>query len=213
MFSLKQFLLLLFICFSVPSISQFSLGGEVGYLHTLRQTNLHNVGVGVNWQLSYHDRLAFSVRANYYLGSKYSYYTIAEAKDSITAPQEIEIDVMSTVSYLHIYLGSRFYYFGGYEKDFGTYILGNVGLLRAPISVELGEYDDKNYISLIEDGSNSILHNFTFSPGIGIEKKFNFGYMYMDTKVNFVLKKYSGEFAHYDIPTTLGVNLGIRYRL
>lgn len=208
--NLRSLLLIISLGFSIPASSQFSIGGDIGYLRTLRQVNLNNMGLGVNWQLSYHDRLAFSIRANYYAGSKYRYYTTAEANSSFTTPQEIIVEVENTLSYLHVYLGGRFYYLGGYETDFGAYVLGNLGLLRAPITARLIDFDDVHYSSLIEDGARTRLHNFTFSPGLGLEKKINIGYLYLDAKVNMVKKKYSGEYVNYDIPTTIGVNFGLR---
>ncbi|MGB0176330.1 MAG: hypothetical protein ACPF9D_04135 [Owenweeksia sp.] len=209
--SIKRIAAILFISLlSSQAYSQISIGGQVSYLNLFGGSGLKNFGLGVKGDYALNDETVLSGGVNYYLPSTYSDFTYGTANSSQTSPTQIEIDVEYKVSFIHLYFGGRRYFVGDYEDDFGFYGLAEVGLLMAPVTTTLGEYDESRYNTSIEDGAKETLINFTLNLGVGVEKELDFGYIFGDLKLNLPANQANGQYVPVEIPTSLSVNAGVR---
>ena len=210
--SVKQIIAILFISFlSSQAYSQISVGGQVSYLNVFGGTGLKSFGFGVKGDYALDDETVLSLGGNYYLPSTYSEFTYATAYSNFTTPSQVEVDVEYKVSFIHVYFGGRRYFVGDYEDDFGIYGLAEVGLLMAPVTTTLGEYDESQYYTTVQDGAKETLVNFTLNIGAGVEKELDFGYIFGDLKLNLPANQANGEYVPVEIPTSVSVNAGVRF--
>jgi hypothetical protein len=212
--SIKQIIAILFISFiSSQAYSQFSLGGQVSFLNLFGGTGLKNFGLGVKGEYAQSEKTILYGGINYFLASKYSDMTYANALSSLTSPSQIEVDVEYKVSFFHIYVGAKRYFIGDYEEDFCFYGFAEAGLLMAPVLTTLSGYDKSLYSATAVDGSKETLTNFTLGFGPGIEKKFDFGYIFSDIKLTLPANQANGETVEVQIPASFGINVGVRIPL
>lgn len=212
--SIKQIITIVFLSLlSSQAYSQISVGGQASYLNLFGDIGLKNFGFGIKGEYAIKDKIVISGGVNYYLASKYSEITFANAIDGQTSPSQIEVDVEQKVSFIQLYFGGKRYFVGDYEADFGLYGLAEAGYLVVPITTSLGNFDNTLYSTFEEDGAKQTLTNFTLNFGFGLEKNLEFGYLFADLKLNLPANQVNGQTVAIEIPTSASINVGVRIPL
>lgn len=211
--SLKLIATALFITIlSSQAYSQLSLGGQVSYLNLFGGTGLKSFGVGVKGDYAIDDKTVLSGGLNFYLPSTLTEGAYANAFSNQTSPSQIVIDTENKISFIHLYFGGKRYFVGDYEDDFGFYGLAEIGILLAPTTTTLEEFDESKYYSTVEEGRET-LSNFTINFGAGVEKEIDFGYIFLDLKLNLPANQANGQAVAVEIPFSASINAGVRIPL
>lgn len=212
--SLKLIVSVLFITLlSSQAYSQLSLGGQVSYLNLFGGTGIKSFGIGIKGDYALDDRTVLTGGFNYYLPSKFSNEVYGNAYSSETSPSQIIIESENKISFMHIYFGAKRYFVGDYEDDFGFYGLAEVGILLAPTSTTLEDFNENKYYSTVDADQRETLSNFTINFGVGVEKDIDFGYLFADLKLNLPANQANGQAVAVDIPFSASINLGVRIPL
>lgn len=209
--SIKKIAFILFLSvLSSQVYSQISIGGQASFFNLFGGSGLKNIGLGFKGEYAQSEKTVFLGGINYYIPSKFSRTTYGYAFNSMTSPQQVDIDVEYKVSFTHIYIGVKRYFAGDYEDDFGFYGLAEAGLLLAPTATTLGNYNKSLYYTVVEDGKKEVLGNFTINFGLGFEKSVGSIYIFSDVKLNLPANRSGDVEVDFDIPTSLSVNAGVR---
>jgi len=203
-------IILLVLLLSSEAYSQISIGGQVSYLNLLGGSSLKNFGIGLKGDYAINDKTLVTGGASYFLGSTYSTTTYGNAYSSTTVPSRITLNVDYKVSFIQLFIGGKRYFVGDCEDDFGFYGLGELGLVLAPISTTISDYDSDLYDAGVTEGSSETLLNFTIGFGLGIEKEFGFGYVFADLKLNLPANKVNESTVEIQIPAFMTINAGVR---
>jgi len=183
--SIKKVAIGLFIlAFSSQAYSQLSLGGQMSLLHAFGDYGVNNVGLGIKGEYSVSDDNIITVGVNYYFPTKFSETIIASASSSTTKPSSVVVEAEHTLSFIHFFGGAKRYFVGDYEDDFGFYGIGEAGFLLGPWATKLSSFDKSLYHADYEDGQKTTHFCLTLNLGLGVEKRFDFGYLFADMRLN-----------------------------
>jgi hypothetical protein len=114
------------------------------------------------------------------------------------------------IKFANLTIGAKRYFVGDYESDFGFYGFIDLGLMLAPATTEVGTYDSDLYYTTVTDGEFELLSSWIIGPGLGLEKDFDFGYIFADLKFNLPATSANGVAVDIDIPASFMVNAGVR---
>jgi hypothetical protein len=208
---LKQTITFLFaLFFLTQGISQFSIGGQASYLSLTGSSDLSNIGIGLRAEKVFDEKTVIQGGANYFLSSTFSDNAVATAFSSSTEPSQIDLDLQYELSFIYIYVGGKRYLVGGNDQSFSLYVDAEAGLLMAPSTTILGQYDESLYQTFIKDGDKETLANWTIGGGVGIEKAVGFGYLYTSAKIILPATESNGVTISYEIPTSYMITAGLR---
>ena len=208
---MKQTITFIFaVFFLTQGISQFSIGGQASYLTLTGSADISNIGFGLRVEKVFDEKTVMQGGANYFLPSTFSDNAVATASNSDTEPSQIDLDLQYELSFIYIYFGGKRYLVGGSDESFSFYIEAEAGILMAPSTTILGDYDENLYQTFIQDGDTETLANWTIGGGLGIEKAVGFGYLYTSAKIIVPATETNGVSVTYDIPTSYMITAGIR---
>lgn len=202
---------IVFLFLAQSSFAQFSIGGQVSFLKTFGDLSMTNFGAGIKGEWG-EEKLVYYGGLNYYLAKKFKGTTYANALSDTTEPGSILVDMTTSVSFLHIFGGAKYYFIGEATEDFGCYGLGEAGLLLAPYKVTIGSYD-KTLYSARDEEFQETLGGFMVNFGVGAEVNLNFGYLFGDVKLNLPASGISSREETEGMPASLSINAGVRFPL
>ncbi len=187
----KLAVLLLFIAFSTSKAhSQISIGAQTSYLSFAGDDKISNFGLGIKGEYSYTEKAIITGGFNYFFPS--------------TTTDNDKVSVMQ------LFFEGKYYFVGDNEDTFGVYGILGAGILFAKV-----KYDDTTEEDYYYSGDNSeeVLSNFTINGGIGAEKEFNFGYIFLDLKANIPANEVNDQQVSIELPFSFSVSTGIRIPL
>jgi len=206
---MKRIVLVMVIALSTGfSYSQMSIGGQVTYLKAFGFGSAP--GVGAKFDFAQTDRMVFTGGINYYLPITLEESTYVHASSSLTSPSSLRIASEERASFIQFQVGVRYYFTGDYESSFGFYGLAGASVLVIPWSSTItGEYDKLLYSGPADQ--SELMTGLTVNLGLGIEKEFDFGYIFAEAALNLKATSANGQAIEQPIPNSGALNLGLRY--
>ena len=192
---------------STPAYSQVSIGGKLNLIKLFGGLSGSSLGAGLRGEYGIDERKVIIVGFDYYLGSKDEYTTFGSPIPPGTF--SIEIPVTEELKFIHFQAGSKYYLLGDYEDDMNIYTSALIGLLLAPYTTTVGEYDETKYSTSWED-QKTTFWNFTIGLGIGAERKLRFGYVFADLNLVLPASQVSILIVRVKIPTSIIFDVGVR---
>lgn len=205
---------LIFSLLSLQANCQLSLGANASYLNLIGNFNLSSYGLGIKADYAVDDENIVTGGFNYYLPITFNDQITGLSYSSAVNPFQIDIDAAYNISFYNLYLGGKRYFVGDTYYDFGIYVLGEIGMVIAPYTVELGEYDRDLYSTEYDDSNSDFLANFTLNLGLGGEYDFNFAFLFADVKFNIPSNlNAAGDVIAVEIPYSFSIFTGLRFPL
>tara|TARA_B100000809_G_C15001700_1_gene481772 strand:- start:131 stop:757 length:627 start_codon:yes stop_codon:yes gene_type:complete len=190
------------------SYSQISVGGQFSYLNAFGFGGGPGFGAKIDYANS--DKLVYTGGVNYYLPITLEESTYANAFSSATNPGSISVNSEEKATFIQFHAGVKYYFSGDYESDFGFYCFAGAGVWLIPwTSTVTEEYNQLLYYGP-EDRAET-LTGLTIDFGLGIEKGFDFGYLFAEGGLNLKAKSVNGSTIDQPIPNFAALNLGFRY--
>jgi hypothetical protein len=146
---------------------------------------------------------------NYYLPTKKSSTISIQAFNYQTSPSSVNINFERKFSYIHFFIGGRYYLSGDYESNFGFYGLAEVGLIMVLTTKTIGAYDQRLYSSRDKAGKEGAAA-LSLGLGAGVEKKLGFGYLFSALKFNLPGNRANEAVLEIEVPISMGIDLGVR---
>ena len=207
----KRTITLLFIaCLSTSAFAQLSLGAQFSRVSFLGGSDVKNTGFGLLGNYGLSNGLVAYGGFNYYLPFEQKGEFTAFASSNQTMPSSIEVKYTNKIPVFHLYAGVKKYFVGEYDdEDFGFYAMGEAGFMIANYSTDVDSYDETMYnLTVSEDEAAS---NFMIGLGAGVEKGFDFGFVFFETKLQLAANEQNGVAVEVEIPASFMLNLGYRY--
>lgn len=206
---MKKIILALVMVLSMGfSYSQISMGGQFSYLKAFGFGSAP--GFGVKFDYANSDKLVFTGGINYYLPITLEESVYVNAFSSATSPGSLSITSEEKATFIEFKAGVRYYFSGDYESSFGFYGHAGAGIWVIPwTSTVTEEYDHLLYYGP-EDQAET-LSGLTINFGLGIEKEFDFGYIFAEAGLNLKAKSVNGNTIDQPIPNFAAFNIGLRY--
>lgn len=206
---MKRIVLVVVMIFSFGiSFSQFSVGAQFSYLRAFGFGGSPGLGLKLDYGQS--DKLVFTGGLNFYAPTTLQESTYAYAHSSQTIPSSVKVASEEKATFIHIHGGVKYYFAGDYESSFGFYGTAGAGIWVIPWSSTVtGEYNQSLYYGP-EDESQT-LSGLTIDFGIGLEKGFDFGYIFAEAGLNLKAKTVNGNTISQPIPNFAALNIGYRY--
>jgi len=206
---MKRIVLVMVIALSTGfSYSQMSIGGQVTYLKAFGFGSAP--GIGAKFDYAKTDRMVFTGGINYYLPITLEESIYVDAFSSLTSPSSLEVASEEKASFIQFQAGIRYYFTGDYESSFGFYGLGGASVLVIPWSSRVtGEYNELLYGGPADE--SELMTGLTINLGLGIEKEFDFGYIFAEAVLNLKANRVNGQVIEQPIPNSGALNLGLRY--
>jgi len=136
--------------------------------------------------------------------------TYVDASISLTSPSSFRIALEEKSGIIQFQAGIRYYFTGDYESSFGFYGLGGTSVLIHSWSSTVTEEYDKLLYNGPADQSELII-GLTINLGLGIEKEFDFGYVFVEVALNLKANRVNGQVIEQAILNSGAINLGLRY--
>ena len=206
---IKKTITMLFIaCLSTSAFAQFSLGAQFSYVKFFGGSEVKNSGLGLQGQYGLSEDKVVYGGFNLYKAYEQKGSFSAQASSNQTSPSTIDVDFTNKIPLTNVYIGFKKYFVGEYDdENFGFYGLLEMGYMGSKYTYDLDDYDDVAYNLTVEDETVS---NFMITLGTGIEKGFDFGYLFSDLKLNIPANQENGEAVEVEIPASFSFNLGYR---
>lgn len=217
----NYFILIIAIMSFGNSYGQIAIGGSLDYQKLLGGSEFTNLGFSLRGELSQdEDKNAYTGRLSYYLPKTVVGTNYATASSSATSPRQVVIDDETKASFIHLAVGYRRYFAGGFDEDFNFYGGLGVGLMFAPVVyTHSTDYDQTKYHppSLVNydesiPGTKETLANFTIELNLGIEKDLSFGYIFLESRLVFPAGTGDEtDISTFDIPTGIQLSGGLKF--
>lgn len=185
--------------------SQISIGGKVNFMKFFGGLG-GSSGVGFRGEYGLDEQKVIVVGFDYYFGSVFDNAIIGEP---FTGNNTIEIPVEERLKFIHIQTGSKYYLLGDYEDDMNVYATVLAGLMLAPYSTTIGDYDKTKYYTFYEEEKETFV-NFTIGAGIGAEKKMGLGYVFADLNLILPANQAGRVSVSITIPASITFDAGAR---
>lgn len=206
---MKKIALVLVMALSLgTSFSQISIGGQFSYLTAFGFGSAP--GFGAKFDYGHSDKLVITGGINYYTPITLEESSYANAFSSITSPSSINVSTEEKATFIEFKAGVRYYFGGDYESDFGFYGLAGAGIWVIPWSSTVTE-DYNQLLYYGPEDQSETLTGLTINLGLGIEKGFDFGYIFAEAGLNLKAKSVNGTTIDQSIPNFAALNLGFRY--
>lgn len=149
--AIKNTGLLLLLLVSSPVSAQFSLGGGPSTLFEFGNKRPF-YGLHFNFEIPRNNEVTFYGRVTYHFNQNKdeAFGNLAAiAKDVNTEPQwvNVPIDYLTSINYVMIDGGTRYYLINGFDEGFSLYGGTNIGLIINSVryGTRIGDYDSENY--------------------------------------------------------------------
>ncbi len=205
----KSFLFTLLLLLSFSASAQFGLGGQVNYSKYFAG-NPSFIGFGVNGSVVIAQSYPIRLSVNFGLPQTINGSSTAQALSSTTEPQYVTVSNDQKLSLLNFWLdGQKFFGEGGYQ-DGGVYGFFGLGYTSAKVTSTIGNYDHTLYDN-VDNGDNSAIGQFGIRLGLGYDKGFDFGNVFLEAGLNLSANQANGQTVAVNLPSFLLVNAGLRH--
>jgi hypothetical protein len=193
--------------------AQVRLGTHASFMTLFGGTGVKTFGLNANGEYAKSEKLAFTGTLGYYFPGKIESTTYGNAMSSTTSPNQIEVPVTYSISFIYGALGAKYYFINEFEDDFAVYGLADIGIMLAPTKVTVGEYDRSLYYTTEQDGETETLGNYTLGLGAGAEYNVGVGYLFGDLKLVIPAGSYNSRTGAegVEVPGCFLINAGIKF--
>lgn len=207
---IKRTITFMFIAFlSTSAFAQLSVGAQFSRMSFLAGSEVKNNGFGLLGSYGLSNGIVAYGGFNYYLPYEAEGTYLANASSNQTSPSTVDVKFTQKIPVFHLYAGAKKYFVGDYDdENFGFYAMGEAGFMIANVSTDVGSYDQTLYnLTVSEDEAAS---NFMIGLGAGVEKGFDFGYIFLDAKLQLAANEENGVAVEVEIPASFMLNVGYR---
>lgn len=208
-------LLFVFTCLYRTGTSQISIAPQISSMLFFDEFQELNFGLGFKGDYRQSSKVVYYGSVNAYLPQKHRGETYASANGYMTTPQKIYLETSEKSNLVHAYLGGKYHFIGDHEDNFNVYVFGEFGLMLFKESQEIiTDYDEQNYLVYgVYDGESKFSGIINIGGGLGLEKKLNFGFLFLDTKLIVPVKNIYGFDDISERALSTSVNVGVRFSL
>ena len=216
---IQKTILLASLLFAITANSQraqFSLGTDVGALHSFKKDQrFWCAAQTITGNFSFSQKDGLYVWFYYTINGKFSNDLTANAKSVFTVPMQVNYTNDANLRFSHISIGWKHYLKGGYdsEKSWNLYFYGGFGLMFGAVENRHSTtIDTADYVTPVLQGKGHF-KRLTFDVGLGYEIRVAPEiYFYTEARLLLPTTDYPSDylFIDEDAPLTGSINAGVR---
>lgn len=197
-----------FLLFSAKALSQFCVGGTLGYNHYLGATGLRHLSLGAFGEFGMGGN---SIRPSVTFGFPSKYERTFDLYHEGTTAIASTVEGHERYVFWNAGLDYKYYMGGGTIEDGGFYFLTGAGINMITLDYRVGEYDDNLYDT---DNDYTKKERF-FQPNlrfaVGGELFIKFANFFIEPYFVLPANQLSIFFIPINIPASVGINTGAKF--
>ncbi len=215
----KISILILAIIVTNPAQSQqtrFSLATDLSILRSFKkEQQFWSVGQTVKFHFHFTPRDGAYAWLSYYSRGKFTNRLVADAKDPVTLPQQVNFDNKAEMSFKHISFGWQHYFKGSSDSESGMNVYGYAGfglMFGRATNVHSANIDTATYYLPVLNGEAGF-KRLTLDLGIGVEAPVGGDvFAYFEGRAHVPTTDYPSQylFINRNAPFVAAANVGIR---